>query len=77
MKVRELIDDLLTVAELDAEIEWRVAGVLEETVDLENGPWSSRHWAGQITTKVDIDARGELNDVSATKDGKVKVEVWI
>ena len=29
MKVRELIDALLTVAELDAEIEWRVAGVLE------------------------------------------------
>lgn len=77
MTVQELIDDLLAVAEPDAEIEWRVQGVSEETVDIENGQWNSRRWAGQITVKVDIDVLGELNDVSATKDGKVRVEVWI
>ena len=76
MTVKELIDDLLAVAEPEAEIEWRVQGVSEETVDIENGPWSSRHWAGQITVKVDIDARGELNGVDTTRDGKVRVEVW-
>lgn len=77
MTVKELVDDLLTVAELDAEIEWRVAGVLEETVDLENGPWNSRRWVGQTTVKVDIDAGGELNGIEATRSGKVRVEVWI
>lgn len=77
MTVQELIDDLLAVAEPDAEIEWRVQGVSEETVDIENGQWNSRRWAGQITVKVDIDARGELNGVDVTRDGKVRVEVWI
>ncbi len=77
MTVQELIDDLLAVAEPETEIEWRVQGVSEETVDIENGQWNSRRWAGQIAVKIDIDVLGELNDVSATKDGKVRVEVWI
>ena len=77
MKAQELIDDLLAVAEPETEIEWRVTGVLEETVDLENGPWNSRHWAGQVTVKTDIDATGELNGIEVTRSGKVRVEVWI
>lgn len=77
MTVKELIDDLLAVAEPETEIEWRVVGAHEETVDIENERLNSRRWAGQITAKIDIDARGELNGVDATRDGKVRVEVWI
>lgn len=72
MKVRELIDDLLTVAELDAEIEWRVVGSVEEEVEVSYAGISR----GAITTQVDIDAVGELNGVDTTMDGKVRVEVW-
>ena len=77
MTVKELVGDLMTVAGPDAEIEWRVVGILEDMVDVENERLNQRHWAGQIAVKIDIDVRGELNDVSATRDGKVRVEVWI
>lgn len=73
MTVRELVDDLLTVAELDAEIEWRVVGSVEEEVEVLYA-WISR---GAITTRVDIDAAGELNGIETTHGGKVRVEVWI
>lgn len=73
MKVQELIDDLLAVADPDTEIEWRVVGSAEETVEI----WpTQRYYGGEIKTQVDIDAQGEINGVDATSDGKVRVEVW-
>ena len=72
MTVKELIDDLLAVAEPDAEIEWRVVGSVEEEVEVSYAGISR----GAITTQVDIDAVGELNGVDTTMDGKVRVEVW-
>lgn len=72
MTVKELIDDLLAVADPDAEIEWRVVGSVEEEAEVSYAGISR----GAITTQVDIDAAGELNGVDVTRDGKVRVEVW-
>jgi hypothetical protein len=72
MKVQELIDDLLAVAEPDTEIKWRVVGSASGEVEVSYAGISR----GAITTQVDIDAAGELNGVDVTRDGKVRVEVW-
>ena len=72
MTLKELVGDLMTVAEPDAEIEWRVVGSASGEVEVSYAGISR----GAITTQVDIDAAGELNGVDVTRDGKVRVEVW-